>query len=53
MGNAKEFIDICYEQFKNCKTEQDLNDRYDELREIIVCEMSDRAEELGLDPDTL
>lgn len=49
----KQFRDICYEQFKDCDTEQDLDERYEELRQNIVCEMSDRAEELGIDPDTL
>ena len=47
------FLNMCYEFFKDCDSEQELNDRYEELRQLIVCEMSDRAEELGLDPDTL
>lgn len=44
---------ICNKSFKDCETEQELNGQYNELREVLVCEMSDRAEEIGLDPDTL
>lgn len=49
----EQFRNICQELFKDCETEQELNNRYDDLRELVVCEMSDRAEYLGIDPDTL
>lgn len=48
-----EFRDICYKFFKGCEDEADLNEIYDMLRDNLVCVMADRAEKLGIDPDTL
>lgn len=45
--------DLCDKCFSDNKSEKELNDTYDTLRELIVCSMSDRAESIGLNPDEL
>ena len=44
---------ICEHIFEKCTKEEDLNETYETLRDNLVCEMSDKAEKLGIDPDTL
>jgi len=53
LANRDDFRDMAKERFDMVEDEAGLNDIYDELRELIVLALSDRAEELGTDPDKI
>ncbi len=44
---------IFYEIYREYNTESDLNQMYDDIRNLLCLELENRAEELGLDPDTV
>lgn len=41
------------ELYKECHKETELSQMYDEIRSLLRLELEDRAEEIGLDPDTV
>lgn len=44
---------IFYEMYSKCNTESDLNQMYDDIRNLLCLELEDRAEKIELDPDTV
>lgn len=39
--------------YSECDSEEELEDKYNEIRELSACCLERRAEEIGLDPDTV
>lgn len=44
---------ILEEIYAECKNEQELEEKYDEIRSMSAICLERRAEEIGLDPDTV
>ena len=45
--------DMLCEMYSACSNEEELEDKYNEIRSISACCLERRAEEIGLDPDTV
>ena len=44
---------ILCEMYAECYSEDELEDMYNEIRQLSACCLEHRAEEIGLDPDTV
>ena len=45
--------DILCEMYSDCDSEEELEDKYNEIRRTSACCLERRAEEIGLNPDTV
>ena len=45
--------DIICKMYAECINETELDDKYDEIRQVSAYWLERRAEEIGLDPDTV
>lgn len=51
-GNMLEKLEELLEKmYQECDNEKELEEKYNEIREISACCLERRAEEIGLDPD--
>ncbi len=44
---------MLWEIYKECDSEDELEEKYDEIRSLSACCLERRAEEIGLNPDTV
>lgn len=45
--------ELLEKMYAECDSEEELEEKYNEIREISACCLERRAEELGFDPDTV
>lgn len=44
---------IFCDMYSGCNSEDELEDKYNEIRQLSACCLERRAEEIGLNPDTV
>ncbi len=53
MNRINNLENILCEMYAECYSEDELEDMYNEIRQFSACCLEHRAEEIGLDPDTV